>query len=71
MIAPERRYHTSCRSSFENPIPKYPSGERRPSSVKVTAFNMEMEDDFVLYAVKQFYEATEKLGDAAYSSDVA
>ena len=32
---------------------------------------MEMEDDFVLYAVKQFYEATEKLGDAAYSSDVA
>ena len=28
-----------------------------------------MEDDFVLYAVKQFYEATEKLGDAAYSSE--
>ena len=50
-------------SSFENPIPKYNSRRRPPSSVNLTAFNLmcyKMEDEFELCTVKEFHEAMKK-----------
>ena len=70
LVAAERRYHTSCRSSFENPIPKYASRRRPPSSDKLTAFNTmcdKMKNECELYTIKEFQEAMQKQGDDVYS----
>lgn len=69
LVPLEGRYHTCC-SSFENPIPKYSSRGRPLSSDELTVFNTiyaKMEDEFELYAVKDFQEAMQKLGDDVYS----
>ena len=71
MVAAEDRYQTTCRSSFENPIPKYASRGRPISSAKLTAFNFirgKMEDDFELFTVKEFHVAMETIDDDCYSS---
>ena len=71
LVAAEDRYHTSCLSRFENPITKYASRGRPPSSAKLTAFNFirgKMEDHFKLYTVKEFHQAMEKIDDDFYSS---
>lgn len=69
LVAVEGRYHTCC-SSFENPMPKYASSGRPLSSDELTAFNTiyaKMENEFELYAAKDFQETMQKLGDDVYS----
>ena len=70
LVAAEGRYHTSCRSRFENSIPKYASRGWPPSSAKLTAFNTmcdKMENECELYTIKDFHEAMQKLGGDVYS----
>ena len=69
LIAAEAKYHKSCRSSFENPLPKYSSKGRPKSNRKVDAFENTcqiLEDDMELYTVKEFQELMEKQSEEVY-----
>ena len=69
LVAPEARYHVSCRSSFETS-----SGQKsgRPaSSSKVELFEEAcdkfLENDIELYTVVEFHDLMSSLGDEVYS----
>ena len=70
LVAAEARYHKSCRSTFENILPKRSSKGRPTSTRKVDAFEKTcklLEDDMELYTVKEFQELMESQNEDVYS----
>ena len=56
-VAAEARYHSACRSSFENPLPKKSSKGRPISTDKIAAFESMcsiLEDEMELLMVSEF-----------------
>ena len=70
LVAPDARYHTSCRSSFETSI--NPKSIGRPtSSSKLELFEEActkfLENEIELYTVAEFHDIMSSLGDEVYS----
>ena len=69
-MAAEARYHVPCRTSFENPVPKFEKKGRPTSTQKLMLFEKaceSLEDDIELYTVAEFHNMMSKLGDGIYS----
>ena len=70
LVAPEARYHISCRSSFENSS-KQKSIGRPAASSKLELFEEActkfLENDIELYTVAEFHDKMSSLGDEVYS----
>jgi hypothetical protein len=73
LVAPEAKYHKSCRTNFENVAPTHPTPGRPASQKKMGAFLamcQKLEDEMHLYTVAEFHEAMKKLSedDDVYSA---
>ena len=71
LVAVEARYHKSCRSSFENPVPEHQCKGRPPSYSKTEVFEKackQLEDEMELYTVKEFKNKMFSGDDNAYST---
>ena len=71
LVAVEARYHKSCRSSFENPVPEHQCKGRPPSYSKTEVFEKackQLEDEMELYTVKEFQNKMFSGDDKAYST---
>lgn len=70
LVHAEARYHTKCRSSFENPVPQKSTPGRPVSSEKVRCFDeacLKLEEESELYTVPEFYEIMKEYGDEVYT----
>ena len=70
LFAVEARYHSSCRSSFENPAPKFPSRGRPASQEKLELFEstcVKLENEMDLYTLQEFHELMRKEASDCYS----
>ena len=70
LVAAEARYHVSCRTNFENPLPIYSSPGRPISTQKMTLFNAackKLENDTELYTIVEFYSMMKEFADDVYS----
>lgn len=70
LVAPEARYHISCRSSFESSSNQKSIG-RPAASSKLELFEEActkfLENDIELYTVAEFHDMMSSLGDEVYS----
>ena len=70
LLAAEAKYHASCRTNFENPLPKNESSGRPVSTEKLSVLNkacQTLEDDIDLYTVSEFYNMMCRLGGDTYT----
>ena len=70
LVAAEARYHVSCSTNFEHPVPKFKKKGRPTSTRKLMLFEKtceSLEDDIELYMVAEFHNLMSKLGDEIYS----
>ena len=72
LVAPEARYHVSCRSSFESESRRQLKSLGRPASLdKLGLFeeacNKFLENDIELHTVAEFHDMMSTLGDEVYS----
>ena len=69
-VAAEARYHSACRSSFENPLPKKSSKGRPISTDKIAAFESMcsiLEDEMELFTLSEFQAKMEEQHENVYS----
>ena len=69
-VAAEARYHSACRSSFENPLPKKSSKGRPISTDKIAAFESMcsiLEDEMELFTLSEFQVKMEEHHENVYS----
>ena len=69
-VAAEARYHSACRSSFENPLPKKSSKGRPISTDKIAAFESMcsiLEDEMELFTLREFQAKMEDQHENVYS----
>ena len=74
LVAVEARYHVSCRTNFENPLPKFEKKGRPISTQKFAVFEKaceKLEDDIELYTVDEFHNLMSKLSNDIYSQKMA
>ena len=65
LVHAEARYHTKCRSSFENPVPQNATPGRPVSSEKLRCFEKacaKLEEDTELYTITEFHELMREFG---------
>ena len=65
LVHAEARYHTKCRSSFENPVPQNATPGRPVSSEKLRCFEKacaKLEEDTELYTITEFHELMKEFG---------
>ena len=65
LVAAEARYHISCQTKFENPLPEHPAPGRPISLSKTAVFEKAcelMENDMNLYTVSEFHALISKSG---------
>ena len=70
LVAAEARYHISCRTKFENPLPEYATPGLPVSLSKTVLFEKAcevMENDMNLYTVSEFHALMSKSGDDVYT----
>ena len=70
LVHAEARYHTRCRSSFENPEPKNTKAGRPISGDKMACFKKacdKIEEDLELYTIPEFVQLMQEYGDEVYT----
>ena len=70
LVAAEARYHISCRTKFENPLPEYATPGRLVSLSKTVLFEKAcevMENDMNIYTVSEFHTLMSKNDDDVYT----
>ena len=70
LVAAEARYHISCQTKFENPLPEHPTPGRPVSLSKTAVFEKAcelMENDMNLYTVSEFHALMSKSGDDVHT----
>ena len=70
LVAAEARSRISCRTNFENSVPKFEKKGRPTSTQKLKLFEKaceSLEDDIELYTVAECHSLMSKLGDDIYS----
>ena len=70
LVAAEAKYHSSCRTSFENSQPSKSTPGRPTSEGKMISFLtmcLKLENEMDLYTLTEFHEAMKKLVKEVYS----